>query len=58
MDSKWEKLNQKLKQSNIDYSEPRLPFQTSHMIKDYNELYSKIYDKEKLIQCWKYFSFT
>ena len=49
MDKKWEKLNQKIKQSNPEYSEPVLPFQTTHMIKDYNELYSKIYDKEKLI---------
>jgi hypothetical protein len=51
MDGKWEKLNTKLKSQNPDYVEPLLPFVTKNMIKDYNELYSKIYDKEKLIQC-------
>ena len=49
LDSKWEKLNTKIKQQNPEYVEPILPFNTKHMIKDYNELYSKIYDKEKLI---------
>lgn len=50
MDQKWVKLNAKIKSSNQDYTEPELPFVTKNMIKDYNELYSKIYDKEKLIQ--------
>jgi len=49
MDIKWEKLNLKIKASNPDYVEPDMPFVTKNMIKDYNELYSKIYDKEKLI---------
>jgi len=51
MDTKWEKLNNKIKSQNPDYVEPDLPFVTKHMIKDFNVLYSKIYDKEKLIQC-------
>ena len=50
MDLKWDKLNIKIKSANPDYVEPALPFVTKAMIKDYNELYSKIYDKEKLIQ--------
>lgn len=50
MDQKWDKLNLKIKSSNPDYEEPSLPFVTKNMIKDYNELYSKIYDKEKLVQ--------
>jgi len=49
LDKKWEKLNSKLKQGNSDYKEPNLPFKTDVLIKDFNELYSKIYDKEKFI---------
>jgi len=50
LDKKWEKLNEKLKKSNPDFEEPEFPFKSSNLIKDFNELYSKIYDKEKFIQ--------
>ena len=29
--------------------EPRLPFMSFNLIRDYNALYAKIYDKEKMI---------
>jgi len=29
-----------------------MPFDSKIVIKDYNFLYAKIYDKEKLIQMW------
>ena len=59
-DKKWEKINNKLKQQNNHYQEPECkilpsflivldPFKQSVLIKDFNELYSKIYDKEKFI---------
>jgi serine/threonine-protein phosphatase 2A regulatory subunit B' len=48
-DSKWDKLNSKLKQSQANYSEPAMPFRASTCIRDYNQLYHKIYDKEKFI---------
>jgi len=46
MDQKWDKLNIKIKSQNPDYEEPSLPFVTKNMIKDYNELYSKIRQRE------------
>lgn len=50
LDDKWEKLNNKLEKENAEYKEPALPFKSACLIKDYNELYAKIYDKEKFIQ--------
>ena len=50
MDKKWEKLNQKIKSKQADYEEPVIPFKSCNLIKDYNDLYAKIYDKEKFIQ--------
>jgi serine/threonine-protein phosphatase 2A regulatory subunit B' len=50
LDKKWDKLNSKIKEKNPDFEEPSIPFQSSNLIKDFNELYSKIYDKEKFIQ--------
>ena len=50
MDSKWDKLNAKIKSKASDFQEPKLPFNPNMLIRDYNYLYAKIYDKEKLIQ--------
>jgi serine/threonine-protein phosphatase 2A regulatory subunit B' len=50
LDKKWEKLNQKIKSKQADYEEPVIPFKSCNLIKDYNDLYAKIYDKEKFIQ--------
>jgi len=52
MDKKWDKINDKILGSNPDFEVPDLPFDSKIVIKDYNFLYAKIYDKEKLIQMW------
>jgi len=49
LDKKWEKLNEKIKKQSPDFAEPNFPFKSSNLIKDFNDLYSKIYDKEKFI---------
>jgi hypothetical protein len=33
-----------------DFEEPNYPFKSSNLIRDFNGLYRKIYDKEKFIQ--------
>lgn len=48
-DAKWAKLNQKLKQQHDTFEEPKFPFQANTLIRDYNSLYHKIYDKEKYV---------
>jgi hypothetical protein len=42
-------LNQALAKQQKDYSEPALVFAPSTLIRDYNPLYHKIYDKEKYV---------
>lgn len=49
LDQKWEKINNRLKASVSNYTVPSVPFRSNHLVKDYNLLYSKIYDKEKYI---------
>ena len=51
-DDKWTALNVKIKSQNGTYEEPNLPFQSDKLIKDFNPLYAKIYDKEKFIAAW------
>ena len=48
-DRKWERLNQKLKQGDAGYTEPEYPFKQQNLIRDFNELYHRIYDKEKFL---------
>jgi hypothetical protein len=49
-DTKWSNLNLKLKSKmKDDYHEPSQPFAPSTLIRDYNDLYHKIYDKEKYV---------
>jgi serine/threonine-protein phosphatase 2A regulatory subunit B' len=48
-DKKWERLNSKLKQSDGSYQEPDFPFRQQNLIRDFNELYHRIYDKEKFL---------
>jgi serine/threonine-protein phosphatase 2A regulatory subunit B' len=50
LDKKWEKLNAQIKQKHPDFKEPNYPFKSSNLIKEFNDLYGKIYDKEKFIQ--------
>ena len=47
LDKKWDSLNQKIKSKNADFEEPNLPFKSSNVIKNFNELYAKIYNKKK-----------
>ena len=49
MDKKWDKVVMKIKQKDDTFVEPALPFRSSTLIKDFNDLYLKIYDKEKFI---------
>ena len=50
MDKKWNRLNADLVKKDSTYKEPNLPFQDHILIRDFNHLYAKIYDKEKFIQ--------
>ena len=50
LDKKWEKLHAKIKSKQADFEEPPIPFRSTNLIRDFNELYAKIYDKEKFIQ--------
>ena len=50
LDKRWSKLNEKIKMKDPDYQEPSVPFTKENLIRDFNELYAKIYDKEKFIQ--------
>jgi hypothetical protein len=47
-DSKWDKLNTKLS-TNGGYEAPLVPFKPGSVIRDFNQLYHKIYDKEKYV---------
>jgi serine/threonine-protein phosphatase 2A regulatory subunit B' len=48
-DQKWSSLNAGLKAVTADFVEPTFPFTPSQLIRDYNQLYHKIYDKEKYV---------
>ena len=48
-DEKWDKLNTKLHQTDGSYAEPAVPFKPGNVIKEFNQLYAKIYDKEKYV---------
>jgi hypothetical protein len=48
-DEKWEKLNKQLKSANPEYTTPKMPFVKDTLISDFNDLYKKIYDKEKFV---------
>jgi len=50
LDARWNKLNLKIKSKDSNYVEPAVPFRSNNLIRDFNELYAKIYDKEKFIQ--------
>ena len=52
LDKKWAKLNEAIKAKDATFTEPVVPFKQSELIKNFNELYCKIYDKEKFIQSW------
>ena len=49
LDSKWEKLNHNLSSKSSGFSPPEVPFKSNALVCNYNDLYAKIYDKEKFI---------
>ena len=56
LDDKWAKLTAEVKKKHPDYTEPDgmivnilVPFTVGHLVSTYNELYAKIYDKEKYV---------
>lgn len=49
LDSKWDKLNTNLKSQSAGFVAPEVPFKSNDLVANYNELYKKIYDKEKFI---------
>ena len=49
-DQKWEKLNTQLKGRISDYEPPKQPFTREALIRDFNPLYFKVYDKVKAVE--------
>lgn len=49
-DQKWEKLNTQLKGRMNDFVPPTCPFVKESLIRDFNPLYFKIYDKVKAVE--------
>lgn len=49
LDKKWDKLDRTLKTTNSGYHPPKVPFSAKRVIKDFNSLYAKVYDKERFI---------
>ncbi len=49
LDSKWDKIDKSIKDSDPTYVKPKIPFKSDALICDFNELYKKIYDKEKYV---------
>ena len=50
LDKKWDNLNNQLRIKDPAFVPPSIPFKSSNLIKDFNHLYAKVYDKEKFIQ--------
>lgn len=49
MDERWVEINSQLKSQKKDYKEPGLPFQKDVLIREFNTLYFKVYDKVKAV---------
>ena len=49
LDQKWEKIDKIIKDSDPTYTKPKVTIKSDSLICDYNELYRKIYDKEKYV---------
>lgn len=49
LDKKWEKLNAQLKISQGGYREPEVPFKKEKLVKEFNEMYGRVYDKERFL---------
>jgi len=48
-DAKWDKIDKSIKDLDPTYVKPKIPFKSDALICDFNELYWKIYDKEKYV---------
>lgn len=51
-DRRWEEINRQIESNNKDYKRPVVPFCNNHVIRDYNVVYFKIYDKVKAVDMW------
>lgn len=49
LDQKWDRLDHSLKATNSSYKPPVVPFRSSQLVREYNQLYRKIYDKERFM---------
>lgn len=49
-DEKWTVLNTRLKETQSGYEPPKCPFVKEALIRDFNPLYHKIYDKVKAVE--------
>ena len=49
-DAKWTVLNQRLAESDTKFEAPKIPFRKEDLIRDFNPLYYKIYDKVKAVE--------
>jgi hypothetical protein len=49
LDDKWAKLFAEIKKKHPEFQEPDTPFTIKHIVGTYNDLYAKIYDKEKYV---------
>ena len=58
LDSKWDQIDKSIKDSNPQYNAPLIPFKSNALICDFNELYKKIYDKEKYVNPVSYTHLT
>ena len=50
LDSQWDKINVQLKGRLNDYEPPSQPFTKEALIRDFNPLYFKVYDKVKAVE--------
>jgi len=50
LDKKWDNLDKRLSAQDPSFVSPPIPFHPTQLIKNFNELYAKVYDKEKFIQ--------
>ena len=49
LDERWAEINKDLKKSKKGYEEPDLPFNKDKLIREYNVIYYKVYDKVKAV---------
>ena len=50
LDAKWNVLNQRLGERDSTFKAPNFPFAKENLIRDFNPLYYKIYDKVKAVE--------